>query len=135
MFGLLRVPEFETRYNIAPTQQSLFVHVDDASQRMGQLGRWGLVPPWVKDVKQMGAPLINARAETVREKRSFQQAFKHRRCLVPASGFYEWLRQGKDKQPYHIHRQDDAPFLMAGLWEPGKPADGGPVVALFVVSM
>jgi len=79
--------------------------------------RWGLIPLWARDLK-IGAKMINARAETLLEKPADKACFKRRRCLIPASGFYEW-KQGlpKAKQPYHIHRQDNAPFAFAGLWD------------------
>lgn len=78
--------------------------------------RWGLLPSWTKDPKK--APLLNnARAETVAEKPSFRSAFKHRRCLIPASGFFEWKLEGKQKQPYYFRREDDKPIAFAGLWE------------------
>ena len=108
--------EVHPRYNIAPTQSSLVCRLDDAGQREIVPMRWGLVPSWAKDIK-IGYKLINARAETVSEKPSFRAAYKRRRCLVIASGFYEWKREGKSKQPFHIHREDDQPFAFAGLWE------------------
>lgn len=118
LFGI-HVPEdmdLEPRYNIAPTQNSAFVTLESTGLEC-RTGRWGLVPRFVKNIGKMGQPLINARSETIDEKPSFRSAFQHRRCLVPASGFYEWRREGKAKTPFHIHRVDDAPFCMAGLWE------------------
>src|SRR5262249_41276153 len=78
--------------------------------------RWGLIPSWAKD-KKIGARLINARAETVAEKPAFRSAFKHRRCLIPADGFFEWKNEGGRKQPYYITLQDGGLFALAGLWE------------------
>lgn len=106
----------QMRFNIAPTQNTLVCRESEHGGREIVLMKWGLVPSWAKDAK-IGASLINARAETVAEKPSFRTAFRRRRCLVPASGFYEWIRQGKSKKPFHIHRQDDAPFAFAGIWE------------------
>jgi putative SOS response-associated peptidase YedK len=115
-FELFREPAVTTRYNIAPTQTTVVCRRNDAGQRELVPLRWGLIPSWSKDIK-IGVSLINARSESVAEKPSFRTAFRKRRCLVPASGFYEWLREGKNKQPYHIHRVDDGPFAMAGLAE------------------
>jgi putative SOS response-associated peptidase YedK len=78
--------------------------------------RWGLIPVWAKEAS-MGSRMINARSETAAEKPSFRTAFKRRRCLIPADGFYEWRKIGKRKQPYHIHFTAGRPFTMAGLWE------------------
>jgi len=115
-FDLFREPEVTSRYNIAPTQTTLVCRLNDNGERELVPLRWGVIPSWSKDIK-IGASLINARGETVSEKPSFRSAFKKRRCLIPASGFYEWLREGKNKQPFHIHHKDDSPFAMAGLWE------------------
>jgi putative SOS response-associated peptidase YedK len=78
--------------------------------------KWGLVPSWVKDAS-IGARLINARAETVGEKPSFRDAFRRRRCLIPADGFYEWRGEGDRKQPFFFKLKDERPFGFAGLWE------------------
>ena len=78
--------------------------------------RWGLVPHWAKDPK-IGNRMINARSETVAEKPAFRNAFQKRRCIIPADGFFEWQREGKQRIPYHIHLEDREPFAMAGLWE------------------
>ncbi len=85
------------------------------------LMRWGLIPFWAKE-KSIGGRLINARAESVAEKQSFRSALKRRRCLVLADGYYEWKKDGKEKQPYHIRTEDEQPFAMAGLWEARKGA-------------
>lgn len=104
-------------YNIAPTQMVATVLQNPESEKreFKQL-HWGLIPSWAKDAG-MGAKLINARAETVAEKPSFRSAFKHRRCLVLADGFYEWQRQQGKKQPFYFRLQDGQPFAFAGLWE------------------
>ncbi|RLM57543.1 SOS response-associated peptidase [Halobellus sp. Atlit-31R] len=106
------------RYNCAPGQ-SLPVVTDDAPDRFQQF-RWGLVPSWADD-ERVGNDLINARAETVAEKPSFEAAYEKRRCLVPADGFYEWVQDGDEKQPYRVSFADDRPFAMAGLWERWEP--------------
>ncbi|ASC72452.1 Putative SOS response-associated peptidase YoqW [Halomicronema hongdechloris C2206] len=106
------------RYNIAPSQPVVtLVATSTAPTPHGQRLRWGLIPSWAKD-PTMGNRLINARAETVAEKPSFRAAFKRRRCLVLADGFYEWQRQDRNtKQPYYMFLKDHRPFAFAGLWE------------------
>lgn len=115
-FDLFReAPEYPVRYNIAPTQQVVAVQAE-GGQREAALLRWGLIPLWASDLK-IGAKMINARAETLLEKPAFKASFKRRRCLIPDSGFYEWKRRSShDKQPYHIHRNDNTPLAFAGLW-------------------
>ncbi len=117
-FDLPEVPELPFRYNIAPTQDVAAVRFDsERNQRELSLLHWGLIPPWAKEEK-MASKLINARAETVAEKPSFRSAFTKRRCLILADGFYEWQKlPGGTKQPHYIHRKDDGPFALAGLWE------------------
>ena len=115
VFQLNQVPTIEPRYNIAPTQPVATV-LQSANERQFQLLRWGLIPAWAKDAT-MGSRLINARAETVAEKPSFRSAFRHRRCLVIADGFYEWRRQDGKKQPFYFRMQNQQPFAFAGLWE------------------
>jgi len=112
---------FGPRYNIAPTQDVVVVRADAANgSRTASMMRWGLLPSWSKGVAS-GAPLINARSESLAEKPAFRSAFRSRRCLIPADGFYEWQQlagaaKGK-KQPFWIHRPDGGPFAFAGLWE------------------
>jgi putative SOS response-associated peptidase YedK len=105
----------EARYNIAPTQDILSIRrAEDAREAV--FLTWGLVPSWAKDVS-IGAKLINARSETVTEKPSFREAFKKRRCIIPADGFYEWQRTEGRKQPFFFQMKDESPFGFAGLWE------------------
>ena len=116
LFGLHgELPPFDPRYNIAPTQ-TVPIIIAESGQSELRLMRWGLIPHWAKDTS-IGNRLINARAETVADKPAFRDAYRHRRCLVPADGFYEWKTRGKRKQPYYIHRRDDEPIAFAGLWE------------------
>ncbi len=116
-FGLTEVPDFGPRYNIAPSQPVAVVRLDrESQQRQLDLLRWGLIPSWAKDPSG-GYRMINARAETVAEKPSFRSAFRTRRCLVIADGFYEWKKEGKEKRPCYIRAQDGQPFAFAGLWE------------------
>lgn len=115
--GLPFEPQIQPRYNIAPTQTVLTVRMTGDGQLEPVFLRWGLVPNWADDLK-IGTRLINARSETVQEKPSFRSAFKRRRCLIPADGFYEWQKlDNKTKQPFWIHRNDEQPFVFAGLWE------------------
>ncbi len=112
------------RYNIAPTQPVLIVRqAADAEARELALVQWGLIPSWAKDPK-MGSRLINARSETVAEKPSFRAAFKRRRCIVPADGFFEWQKQNGRKQPLYIQLAGERPFGLAGLWESWQDGDG-----------
>ena len=104
------------RYNIAPTQDVLAVRMRDDGQRTLGLLHWGLIPAWADD-PAIGNRMINARAETVSQKPAFRQAFRQRRCLLPADGFYEWKPAGKRKQPYLFHRRDNELFAFAGLWD------------------
>lgn len=110
-FGLRSLPLFEPRYNIAPAATVLVVRNDAAA-----LARWGLVPHWAKD-PAAGAKLNNARAETVARKPSFRDAYRARRCLIPASGFYEWKTEGGRRQPYYVSPAGADLFAFAGLWE------------------
>ncbi|MCA1738831.1 MAG: SOS response-associated peptidase [Actinobacteria bacterium] len=102
-------------YNVAPTQEVAAV-VEEDDKRKLEMFHWGLIPSWAKD-PAIGNKMINARAETVSEKPSFRKAFKVRRCLILADGFYEWQKIDSGKQPYHIKMQDGLPFAFAGLWE------------------
>lgn len=121
-FGVAEVPTVEASYNIAPTHDILAVRQGGDGREM-TLFKWGLVPSWAKEAS-MGARLINARAETVAEKPSFREAFKKRRCVIPADGFYEWQRRGSRKQPYFFRMKDERPFGFAGLWERWEGGDG-----------
>lgn len=102
-------------YNIAPTQQVATVLVEDGKRKLEML-HWGLIPSWADD-PQIGNRMINARGETVAEKPSYRSAFKNRRCLILADGFYEWQKTSNGKQPYYIRMEDGSPFAFAGLWE------------------
>jgi putative SOS response-associated peptidase YedK len=116
---------FGPRYNIAPTQEIVVIRADPRDgARSAAMLRWGLIPAWSKEAMS-GPPMINARGESLAEKPAFRAAFRSRRCLIPADGFYEWQQptgggRGK-KQPFYIHRPDGAPFAFAGLWETWTP--------------
>lgn len=118
--------EWPPRYNIAPTQAAPAVVRDGEGERRLGLLRWGLVPGWADD-PSIGNRMINARAETAASKPAFRNAFRRRRCLVPADGFYEWRKpdSGKGaKTPFHIRRADGEPLAFAGLWERWRPRTG-----------
>jgi putative SOS response-associated peptidase YedK len=114
-FGLAEAPLLDARYNVSPTQAVAAVRSTDEERALSRL-RWGLIPSWASD-PAIGNKLLNARAETVAEKPSFRSAFKKRRCLIPASGFYEWKKEGRAKQPFFIRPRDEGLFVFAGLWE------------------
>ena len=103
------------RYNIAPTQPIIMITMD-GTQRTARLVRWGLVPSWVKDPGKFTL-LINARSETAHEKPSFRSAMRHRRCIIPANGFYEWHREGNVRTPYYVRPAAGGYVAFAGLWE------------------
>lgn len=124
VFELSEVPPIVPRYNITPTQPvSAVLLAAESSQRRVATFRWGLIPSWAKD-SAIGARMINARAETVATKPSFRSAFRLRRCLVIADGFYEWQKLDRRKQPFHIRMRDGRPFAFAGLWERWKGTHG-----------
>lgn len=107
---------YVSRYNAAPSQILPVVRLDAEGQRQWAWLRWGLVPSWAED-PAVGNRMINARAETVAEKPSFRAAFRRRRCLVAADGFYEWQARDGAKQPYYVTTADGRPIAFAGLWE------------------
>ncbi len=115
-FGVVSRLNLPSRYNIAPTTPVTVVHMDEKGGRRLSPMRWGLVPSWAKEVGSV--PLFNARSETVAEKPAFKGAFKYRRGLVPANGWYEWQKTGtKTKQAYAVHLANFAPLAMACIWE------------------
>jgi putative SOS response-associated peptidase YedK len=109
------VPEMPPRYNIAPTQPVAAIRVGQAGREFAML-RWGLIPFWAAD-KKIGVRLLNARAETVATTPAFRDAFRGRRCLIPADGYYEWQTLGRRKQPYYHRLRDGSLFAFAGLWD------------------
>lgn len=124
-FELSETTPLLPRFNIAPTQPIAVVRQSGGKEtRQLCLLRWGLIPAWAKE-PSIGARLINARAETVGEKPAFRSAFKSRRCLIPADGYYEWKKIGGRKQPYHIRLEDERPFALAGLWERWEGGESG----------
>ena len=126
IYGIIRKidRELNPRYNVSPSQIIPIVREDVEGCRELAFARWGLIPSWSKDIS-IGNSLINARSETVAEKPSFRSAFKHRRCIIPTGGFYEWQPQeGKRKQPWLFRMADGSPLSIAGLWEHWQGSDG-----------
>ncbi len=117
LFALSEAPEWKPRWNLAPGQD-LPTLVAAGDGLALEKAYWGLLPSWAKPSMR---PMINARAETVAEKPSFRSAFRQRRCLVPASGFYEWQKTPAGKVPYWIHRPGGRPFVIAAIWQPRAP--------------
>ncbi|MCP4297541.1 MAG: SOS response-associated peptidase [Proteobacteria bacterium] len=119
------------RYNISPSQEVLII----PGHRPRTIGfaRWGLMPRWTTSL-QKGTPLINARSETLPQKISFKDAYKKRRCLIPSSGFFEWKKEGKQKQPYFISLKERKIFAFAGLWESWSDHQGNNVFSCTVIT-
>lgn len=121
-FGLAHAPAGASNYNISPTQNVLAITNEEPDSAIEL--RWGLVPSWAKDLS-IGAKMINARSETIEEKPAFRSAFKRRRCLIPANGFYEWRKNDDgSKTPMYIHLGDRELFAFAGLWEVRRTDEG-----------
>jgi putative SOS response-associated peptidase YedK len=136
LFGLPEdTPGLEPRYNVAPTTWIPAVREDVAATRRLAMLYWGLVPAWAKN-RAVGTRMINARAETLREKPAFRQAFRKRRALVVADGYYEWMKLGaRGKQPYFIRPASGSPFALAALWERWRdPATGEPLESCTLVT-
>jgi putative SOS response-associated peptidase YedK len=125
--ALLEVAAFPLtpRFNVAPTQLVPWVVQRQDRSREVVTGRWGLIPTWVADPATFRTTLFNARAETAAEKPSFRDAMRRTRCVLPASGFYEWRREDGRKQPHHVVRSDGSPMLLAGLYAERPAARGG----------
>jgi len=116
LFGVNASLAIDARYNIAPTQYIAAIRKNEENEKELTSLRWGLIPSWAKD-PSIGNRMINARAETVAEKPSFRTAYRKRRCLILADGFYEWRREGEVKIPHFISLANGKPFAFAGLWE------------------
>jgi putative SOS response-associated peptidase YedK len=121
------------RFNIAPTQEAPVVRRNPRGEREVALLRWGLVPAWAKDLK-VGTKMINARCEGVEAKPSFRAAVRERRCIVPATGFFEWQGEPGHKQPFAITLRGQSLFAFAGLWESWQAADGAPVETFTIIT-
>ncbi len=136
IFGYAETPNFPPRYNIAPTQPVAVV-VEEGGARHFRLMRWGFLPSWAKDPKDF--PLvINARRETLTEKATFRNAIRRRRCIFLADHFYEWRREGRDKQPFAIRMKAGGPLPpplpLAGLWETYSDPSGGEIDTAAIVT-
>jgi putative SOS response-associated peptidase YedK len=127
VFGVDAVPVLEPRYNVAPTQPVPVVREREPGRREVALLHWGLVPSWAKE-RSIGQRMINARAETLAEKPAYRRAFRDRRCLVLADGWYEWQAAGPGKQPWFICGRDRQPLGLAGLWEAWRDPGTGEVL-------
>lgn len=129
LFGLERIPALEPRYNIAPGQRVLAIRQRADGSRPADMLHWGLIPSWARDAA-IGYKMINARSETAADKPAFRTAFRRRRCLVPADGFFEWEKIPANagskprKQPWHFQWQPPQPFAMAALWERWQDPQG-----------
>jgi putative SOS response-associated peptidase YedK len=132
VFGVIGPPRnLRARWNVAPTQEMPVIRHDEGGRRLDMLA-WGLVPYWAED-PSVGSRMINARGETVAEKPAYKQAYRMRRCLVPADGFYEWPEEG-DKRPVLFRQENGAPFAFAGLWEKWVPKSGGVLETFTIVN-
>ena len=126
----IHTPEnYRQSFNLAPTQ---LIPILTSTQRL-EFYRWGLIPSWAKD-PSIGNRMINARAETLPEKPSFKRALAHRRCIVPAQGFYEWKVENKAKQPYFIFHRNRSILLFAGLWEQWKSPEGKMIHSVTIIT-
>ncbi|RFC33926.1 MAG: putative SOS response-associated peptidase YedK [Candidatus Nitrotoga sp. LAW] len=125
--------EFLPSWNIAPSSRICSITADAEGNRHLHKMRWGLIPSWAKD-DTIGNKLANARGETVAEKPSFRSAFKHRRCLIPASGFYEWKTENGIKYPWYVSLKSGSPLAFAGLWEIWHPEDGEPIESCCIIT-
>src|SRR3989441_8768283 len=133
-FQFPEIIPLKPRYNIAPAQDVAVVRrlPDDTARKLAML-RWGLIPAWVKDPAKARQP-INAKSETVAELPTFRSAFRKRRCLIPADGFYEWKQEGGRKQPVYIRMKDSEPFAFAGLWEHWEKPDQEPIDSCVILT-
>lgn len=131
--GIIPSLDDPPRFNVGPTTRIPVIRAGAQGTRHLELVRWGLIPRWAKD-PTIGSRLINARVESVSEKPAFREAFRSRRCVVAASGFFEWSQSEKPKQPYYVTRQDQRPMPMAGLWECWTSPDGELVESCAIIT-
>jgi putative SOS response-associated peptidase YedK len=131
-FRIKKVPALMPHFNIAAAQTSPIV-IAEGRDRQVRLARWGLVPPWSRDLS-LGARMITASSETIEEKAAYSKPFRSQRCLVPANGFYEWQSRGAKKQPYKIALRSGGLVAFAGLWETWAPENGEPIETFAIVT-
>ena len=132
-YGLAAGAQPMERYNVAPSQDILAIRQDESGNRTASPLKWGLIPHWAKD-PTIGNRMINARGETVAEKPAFRQAFRRRRCIIPASGFYEWGPSGAGKWPYYITPAEGPLLSFAGLWERWRTPEGEPLESCTIIT-
>jgi putative SOS response-associated peptidase YedK len=133
LFGAIgALPNFPPRFNAAPSQMMPIIRQTANGTRELVLARWGLIPSWSRGANSQYS-MINARAETVHNKPSYREAFQHRRCLVPANGFFEWHTVRKRKQPYYFSLRNESVFAFAGLWEKWDGGEDGPIESFTVI--
>lgn len=125
--------DIKPRYNIAPAQNVPVIKKKKLTENELEIMRWGLIPFWAKD-PNIGYKMINARSETVLEKPSFKNSFKTKRCLVPATGFYEWEKQGSEKIPHYFHLKDKQYFAFAGLYDIWKDPEGNEIKTFTIIT-
>jgi putative SOS response-associated peptidase YedK len=133
ILGARAEADFAPSYNVAPSRKVPVCRIAADGDRELVLLRWGLVPHWAKEVSDRYR-MINARAETVHEKPAFRTPFRRRRCLVPADGYFEWKAGPQRKQPYFIHRKDETPLFLAGLWDRWEKSNDGPLESFSIVT-
>lgn len=133
-FALDRIEAFPPRYNIAPTQPVAIVRLDHQRRRELALVRWGLIPSWVNDLSKLTL-MINARAETAADKPSFRAGMRHRRCLVPADCFYEWMGPAGAKRPYMMRPAAGGPMALAGIWDHWLGPDGSEIDTMAILTV
>lgn len=134
LFKLPHIDPFPPRANIAPTQPVGIVCLDVKGDRTCELVRWGLIPAWVKDPSKIST-LINARAETVLDKPSFRGSMRHRRCIVPATGFYEWVGPPRAKRPFLFQSRARTCLGFAGIWDHWLGADGSEIDTMAIITV
>ena len=133
IFGVKAASSMQPRYNIAPSQQIAVIRQDSEGNNQLFDAHWGLIPSWAKDAS-IGSHTINARAETIHEKPAFRHAIRYRRCIIPASGFYEWRHEGKKASPLYIRMKDGQPMCFAGIWEHWKPEEGEEIESCSIIT-
>lgn len=132
-FRLPAKPVLAPREHVAPGGPIAILRPENGALTLGHV-RWGLIPGWVKVIEASAKPLTNARSETILEKASFKAAMRHRRCLIPADGFYEWQGEAGRKQAFHIHRPDNGIFAFAGIWESWMGKDGSELESAAIIT-